>query len=135
MKQSNQLELSDLVNRFWNGESSIREEKRLRELLEGEDVPAEYEGLAAFFNEFGNDPEADFSEGQSADRRMNGISLQECILIAIVVCILLALAVWYVYATKKLEGEMGVLPIDPSIFRSSVWDETLVLFRNVILFK
>jgi hypothetical protein len=135
MKQSNQMELSDLVNRFWNGESSIREEERLRELLKGENVPAEYEGLAQYFRELGNDPEADFSEGQSGATRNKGISLQERILIAMVVCILVAMAIWYIYATRKLGGDTSALPIDTSSFLSTTWDETFVLFRDLIILK
>ncbi|MBI1265817.1 MAG: hypothetical protein GC193_00155 [Cryomorphaceae bacterium] len=134
MKQSYHGELNELVTRFWNGETSLREEDRLRHLLSADDVPAEYEGLAQYFNETVNDDSlTDESIPNSTTSR--SIPLKERILIALVVAFLLALAVWYVYATRKLNGETGTLPIDTSSVLSSAWDETFVLFRDLILSK
>ncbi len=134
MKQSNNLELNELVTRFWNGETSLREEERLRQLLSAEDVPAEYEGLAEYFNQSLNG-DLPSDEKFNSPQASGSIPVKERILIALVVAFLLSLAMWYVYATRKLSGATGALPIDTSSLLSTAWDETFVLFRDLILLK
>lgn len=45
----NEIELRTLVERFWDGETSVFEEDQLREALQREDLPEEFEGVAAYF--------------------------------------------------------------------------------------
>ncbi|MFT4683185.1 MAG: hypothetical protein ACI80P_001351 [Flavobacteriales bacterium] len=45
----NEDNLKVLIDRFWEGETSIEEEALLRSRLQAEELPEEYEGVAAYF--------------------------------------------------------------------------------------
>ena len=45
----NEENLRNLVERFWEGETSVQEEEMLRKQLQSEELPEEFEGVAAYF--------------------------------------------------------------------------------------
>lgn len=62
----NEENISVLIERFWEGETSIEEEELLKQRLQAEDLPEEFEGIAAYFEsleepaELGDDFDAQF---------------------------------------------------------------------------
>lgn len=133
MKQTSQSELHELVARFWNGESSLREEERLRELLAGDDIPAEYDGLAAYFQEASEELNTENLYSVSDGSGSKPISTKEKLIIVFALTILLALAIWYFCNTYMMKAEMEQLPIDTAMDQSNFLNDTFVLFTQLFI--
>lgn len=64
-------ELKGLIDRFWEGNTTLEEEERLRSLSRSPDFPVEFEGIAAYFDAL--EPKAPQLEGDFETELMEKI--------------------------------------------------------------
>jgi hypothetical protein len=120
-KQDN---IQSLVNKYWDGNTSLEEEAVLRDYFRYNDYPEEFNGIASYFEMIASEDEAlgkDFDdavmgavEGGGSGGRVISLHAAARYLAAACVAFLIGTAVWYAFQEPTAEPVATTLE-DPEV--------------------